>query len=69
LGLAVQPEFVIWRDLQAGRLEAVMTDWSAPPIAVNIVMPSGGPRPPKLTALIEFLVSRFSKRTVPWAKT
>ena len=68
LGLAVQPEFVIWRDLQAGRLEAVMTDWSAPPIAVNIVMPSGGPKPSKLTALIEFLVSRFSERTVPWAK-
>jgi DNA-binding transcriptional LysR family regulator len=68
LGLAVQPEFVIWRDLQTGRLEAVMTDWSTSPIAVNIVMPSGGPRPLKLTALIEFLVSRFSERRVPWAK-
>jgi DNA-binding transcriptional LysR family regulator len=68
LGLAVQPEFIVWRDLRAGRLEAVMSDWSVPPIAVNIVMPSGGPRPPKLSALIEFLVSRFSERTVPWAK-
>jgi DNA-binding transcriptional LysR family regulator len=67
LGLAVQPEFLVWRDLKEGRLEAVMTDWSAPAIAVNIVMPPGGPRPPKLTALIDFLVLRFSERTVPWA--
>ena len=41
MGLAVQPEFVVWRDLRAGRLEAVMGEWSAPPIALNIVMPPG----------------------------
>jgi DNA-binding transcriptional LysR family regulator len=68
LGLAVQPEFVVWRDLRAGRLEAVMTSWSAPLIALNIVMPSGALRPPKVTALVEFLVRRFSERAVPWAK-
>jgi len=37
LGIAIQPEFVVWRDLRERRLEAVMTDWSAPPIALNIV--------------------------------
>ena len=68
LGVAVQPEFVVWRDLRAGRLEAVMSDWSAPPIALNIVMPPGGPRPPKVAALIEFLVRRFSERAAPWAQ-
>jgi len=68
LGLAVQPEFVVWRDLRAGRLEAVMGEWSAPPVALNIVMPPGGPRPPKVTALIEFLVRRFSERSASWAK-
>ena len=68
IGIAVQPEFIVWRDLQAGRLEAVMDDWSAPPIALNVVTPGGGPRPPKVAALIEFLVRRFSERTVPWAK-
>jgi len=67
LGLAVQPEFVVWRDLRAGRLEAVMSDWSAPAVALNIVMPPGGPRPPKVAALTEFLVRRFSERAAPWA--
>jgi DNA-binding transcriptional LysR family regulator len=67
IGLALQPEFVVWRDLQEGRLEAVMTKWSAPPIALNIVTPPGGPRPSKVTVLIEFLVRRFSERAAPWA--
>jgi len=67
LGLAVQPEFVVWRDLRAGRLEAVMSDWSAPPVALNIVTPPGGPRPPKVAAMIEFLVGQFSERAAPWA--
>jgi DNA-binding transcriptional LysR family regulator len=68
LGLAVQPEFVVWRDLRAGRLEAVMNDWSAPVVALNIVVPPGGPRPSKIAALIEFLVRRFSESAAPWAK-
>jgi DNA-binding transcriptional LysR family regulator len=68
MGLAVQPEFVVWRDLRAGRLEAVMGEWSAPPIALNIVMPPGGRRPSKVTALIEFLIRRFSERAAPWER-
>ena len=65
LGLAVQPEFIVWKDLAAGRLESVMTDWSPPPIALNVVTPPGALRPPRVTALIEFLVRRLSR--VPWA--
>jgi DNA-binding transcriptional LysR family regulator len=68
LGIAVQPEFVIWRDIQEGRLEAVMTGWAAPPIALNVVTPPGGPRPSKVTVLIEFLVRRFSEHAAPWAQ-
>lgn len=65
LGLAVQPEFIVWKDLAAGRLQAVMSDWSPPPIALNVVTPPGALRPPRVTALIEFLVRRLSK--APWA--
>src|SRR6266446_3504912 len=68
IGVALQPEFVVWRDLQDGRLEAVMTEWSAPPIALNIVTPPGGPRPSKVTVLIEFLAHRFSERAAPWTQ-
>jgi DNA-binding transcriptional LysR family regulator len=64
LGLAIQPDFITWGDLAAGRLEAVMTAWSLPPIALNIVTPPGGLRPPRVTALIDFLAQRLSK--APW---
>jgi DNA-binding transcriptional LysR family regulator len=58
-GLAVQPEFVIGCELAQGRLEAVMTDWASPPIALHLLTPGGGLRPARVNALIEFLTKRF----------
>ncbi len=66
LGLAVQPDFTIWADLESGRLERVMPDWQPPPIALNLVMPPGLPRPARVSALIAFLERAFS--TAPWAQ-
>jgi DNA-binding transcriptional LysR family regulator len=43
-----------------GRLEAVMPDWSPPPIALHLVMPPGGPRPMRVEALIAFLAERLA---------
>lgn len=60
LGLAVQPEFLIWEDLAAGRLEVVMADWSMPPIALNIVTPPSRRRPVRVDVVIEFLVRHLS---------
>ena len=65
LGLAVQPEFLVWEDLAAGRLEVAMADWSMPSIALNIVTPPGGHRPARVAAAIEFLAGRLS--AAPWA--
>ena len=65
LGLAVQPEFVVWEDLLAGRLEVALAEWSAPEIVVNIVMPPGRARPASVTALVDFLTRRFA--AAPWA--
>lgn len=66
LGLAVQPDFMIWEDLTSGRLEAVLTDWvMQPPIALNIVTPPGGPRPARVAAVIDFLARRLAD--APWA--
>ena len=60
LGLAVQPEFLVAEDVAVGRLEAVMTDWSMPPIALNIVTPPGSHRPARVAAVIEFLARCLS---------
>lgn len=65
LGLAVQPEFLVAEDLAAGRLEAVMTDWFMPLIAMTIVTPPGSHRPARVTAIIEFLARHLAAAS--WA--
>jgi DNA-binding transcriptional LysR family regulator len=65
LGLAVQPEFLVADDIAAGRLEAVMTDWSMPRIALNIVTPPSSHRPARVAVVIEFLARRLSAAS--WA--
>ena len=67
LGIALQPDFIAWEDLQSGALERVLPDWAAPPLAVNILTPSGGTRPSRVSALIAFLVRNFAEDVVPWA--
>lgn len=65
LGLAVQPDFMIWEDLKAGTLERVLPGWSLPPIALHLVLPPGDLRPVRVTALIAYLAQVLS--AAPWA--
>lgn len=64
-GLAVQPEFMVWQDLASGRLEQAMADWWMPPVDLNIVLPPGGLRPARVTAVVDFLVAGLA--SAPWA--
>lgn len=65
LGLALQPEFLVWRELRSGALEAVMPQWAPPPIALHVVTPPGRARPARVQALIEYLAGKFE--SAPWA--
>lgn len=65
LGVALQPEFLAYTDLQSGALETVMEDWQVAPIALHIVTPPGRSRPARVQALIEYLADRISH--APWA--
>jgi DNA-binding transcriptional LysR family regulator len=64
-GLALQPEFLVWEQLQNGSLEAVMPDWYVPSIALHIVTPPNRARPARVELLIEFLAARLA--SAPWA--
>jgi len=57
---------MVWEDLAAGRLEAVMQDWSLPEIALNLVSPPGTLRPARVAVLIEYLTGTLS--AAPWGK-
>ena len=39
VGVAVLPDFIVGEALAAGMLEEVLTDWTASPIALHLVMP------------------------------
>ena len=66
-GLAMLPDFIVWRALADGRLEEILPDWSATPIALNLLTPPNALRPARVRVLIDFLAKRFAK--APWAKT
>jgi len=63
----VQPEFIVWRDVAAGLLEETMPGWAMANTALNLVMPPGGLRPKRVTAVVEFLAARLAE--APWAVT
>lgn len=64
-GLAMQPEFIVWRELHEGSLEVVLPQWRVPPISLNVVLPPGRSRPARVEVLTAFLAERLA--TAPWA--
>jgi len=65
LGLALQPEFLVWQDLRDGTLETAMDDWQVEPIALHIVTPPGLRRPARVQRLIDYLAEQLGRE--PWA--
>ena len=62
LGLAVQPDFVVEREVASGALQTLMPDWSMGDSFLHLVTPPGGPRPARVEALVEYLTDRLSRR-------
>ena len=66
-GLAILPEFFVWTDMEVGRLVPTMCDWTHAPVSLNLVMPPGGPRPARVSVVIDLLARHLS--AAPWAAT
>ncbi len=65
-GLALQPEFLVWREVRAGTLEHAMTDWAAPVLGLHLVMPPSPLRPLRVHVLVDHLVKSLARPS--WAR-
>ncbi len=66
-GLALQPEFLVWREIREGRLEVAMPDWSPPLLGLYLLTPPSALRPLRVQVLIDHLARSLA--SPPWGKT
>lgn len=65
IGLAALPDFLIWSELQAGRLIEILPDWVLPTVPLSLVTPPTALRPARVTVAMDFLYDALIK--APWA--
>lgn len=65
-GLALQPEFLVWRDLRAGTLEHVMPKWAVAPLGLHLVTPPSPLRPLRVRVMIDHLAQSLARP--PWTQ-
>ena len=59
-GIVMQPRFVVGSDLQSGRLQAVLGEYTSREVGIYVVYPSRRYLPAKARAFIDFLAERFA---------
>lgn len=64
LGVARLPDFLVSQHIAAGKLEAVLEDWSGGAAGLHLMTPPGTLRPARVEALIEFLSERLKRLCV-----
>lgn len=61
LGIVVQPKYILYDDLVAGRLVSVLDEWDLPRLTINIAFQSRRNMSAKLRTFIDFLVEHFER--------
>jgi DNA-binding transcriptional LysR family regulator len=59
LGILVQPNYIIYDDIVAGRLVPVLNEWDLPRLTINLAYQSRKHLPAKVRVFIDFLVQHF----------
>jgi DNA-binding transcriptional LysR family regulator len=58
-GILVQPSYIIYDDVVAGRLVPVLDEWDLPLLTINIAYPSRKHLSAKVRSFINFMVDEF----------
>lgn len=60
LGILVQPSYIVYDDVVAGRLVPVLDDWDLPRLQINIAYPSRKHLAARVRSFIDFMVEEFA---------
>lgn len=66
LGVALLPDFIVWRDIESGALELALNDWRAPELTLHLLTPHGRSPPRRVRAFSDFVHERFGGGRAPW---
>ena len=61
LGILVQPTYIVYDDIVAGRLVPVLDEWDLPRLTVNLAYPSRKHLSAKVRTFIDFVAEHFVK--------
>ena len=61
MGILVQPVYIVYDDIVAGRLVPVLDDWDLPHLTINLAYPSRKHLSAKVRAFIDFMAGHFAK--------
>jgi DNA-binding transcriptional LysR family regulator len=61
LGILVQPSYIVYEDIVAGRLVPVLDDWDLPRLTINLAYPSRKHLSAKVRTFIDFMAEYFAK--------
>lgn len=61
LGILIQPNYIIYDDVVAGRLIPVLTQWDLPRLTINIAYQTRKHLPAKVRVFVDFLVNHFKE--------
>jgi DNA-binding transcriptional LysR family regulator len=61
LGILVQPSYIVYDDIVAGRLVPVLDEWDLPRLSVNLAYPSRKHLSAKVRTFIDFVAEHFVK--------
>ena len=61
LGILIQPNYIIYDDVVAGRLVPVLDEWDLPRLTINIAYQGRKHLPAKVRVFVDFLVQHFAE--------
>ena len=61
LGILVQPSYIVYDDIVAGRLVPVLDEWDLPRLTINLAYPSRKHLAAKVRTFIDFMAEHFVK--------